>query len=158
MALKKDHNLDIHPNNRHRLIRFLNKENTKEECYPVYDAIYIGLTTNRETLYEQINKRTDTMFENGLIAEVKSFYDKGLNTKALNTAIGYKELYRYFNGELNLDEARDLIKKNCRHYAKRQYTWFNHQLPVTWFDTDFEDFNHTIDEVTKYIESRPNHE
>ena len=124
----------------------------------MYDAIYIGLTYNRETLYEQINKRTDTMFENGLIAEVKSFYDKGLNTKALNTAIGYKELYRYFNGELNLDEARDLIKKNCRHYSKRQYTWFNHQLPVTWFDTDFEDFNHTIDEVTKYIESRPNHE
>ena len=73
-------------------------------------------------------------------------------TKALNTAIGYKELYKYFDNEISLEEAKELIKKNSRHYAKRQYTWFNNQLPVTWFDVDFDNFNNTIKEVISYLE------
>ena len=136
LALKKDKNMTIHKNNRQRLIRFLNKENIEiVEPKPLYDAIFIGLTSPRDVLYERIDKRVDEMVNEGLINEVKSFYDKNINSKAINTAIGYKELYRYFNNEISLDEAIDLIKKNSRHYAKRQYTWFNNQLDVKWFIT-----------------------
>lgn len=155
LALKKDVNMTIHKNNRKRLIRFLNKENIDiPDAQPIYDAIYIGLTCERSMLYERINNRVDEMFHEGLIDEVKSFYDKKISSKALSTAIGYKELFAYFNGEITLKEAKDLIKKNSRHYAKRQYTWFNNQMDITWFNVDFEDFNNTIKEVEKYISEK----
>ena len=155
LALKKDANMNIHKNNRKRLIRFLNKENIDiPDAQPIYDAIYIGLTCERSMLYERINNRVDEMFHEGLIDEVKNFYDKKISSKALSTAIGYKELFAYFNGEITLEEAKDLIKKNSRHYAKRQYTWFNNQMDITWFNVDFEDFNNTIKEVEKYISEK----
>lgn len=154
-ALKKDPNMNIHKNNRKRLVRFLNKETIDiPTSKPLYDAIYIGLTCDRETLYEKINKRVDKMFEDGLIDEVKSFYDKKINSKAIQTAIGYKELYKCFDGEISLEEAKDLIKKNSRHYAKRQYTWFNNQMNITWFNVDFNNFNKTIEKVIKFIENQ----
>lgn len=153
LALKKNPLMDIHMNNRKRLIRFLKKEKIEnEECFPLYNAFFIGLTTDRETLYNKINARTDEQFASGLVEEVKKFYDQKINSKAINTAIGYKELYKYFNGEITLDEARELIKKNCRQYAKRQYTWFNNQMDVTWFDVDFNNFQNTINEVISYID------
>ena len=93
------------------------------------------------------------MIQNGLIDEVKGFYDKGIKTKPLLSAIGYKELYEYFDGKISLDVAIDNIKKNSRHYAKRQYTFFNHQLPVTWFETDYNNFDNTIKKVSSYIEN-----
>ena len=152
LALKKDPNMNIHKNNRKRLVRFLNKESTDiPASKPIYDAIYIGLTCDRNILYERINNRVDEMLREGLIDEVKEFYEKKINSKALSTAIGYKELYKYFDGEITLDEAKDLIKKNSRHYAKRQYTWFNNQMDIAWFNVDFNNFNNTIKEVEKYI-------
>lgn len=155
MALKKDPNMDIHINNRKRLIRFLNKEVKEiEECYPLYNAIYIGLTCDRNTLYERINNRVDEMFQDGLLDEVKRFYDAGIKSKAILTAIGYKELYNFFEGLISFEEAKELIKKNSRHYAKRQYTWFNNQLDVNWFQTDFKDFNKTIKEVITFIDNK----
>lgn len=153
LALKKDKNMNIHQNNRKRLIRFLNKDNIKiNTAKPIYNAIYIGLTCDRDLLYERINKRVDIMVDEGLISEVKSFYDKFLDSKALKTAIGYKELYEYFNGNMKLEESLELIKKNSRHYAKRQYTWFNNQMNVKWFNVDFDNFNNTVREVENYIE------
>ena len=153
LALKKDPHMDIHVNNRKRLVRFLNKEEINiPPSKPLYDAIYIGLTCNRDVLYERINKRVDEMFEQGLLEEVKSFYDAGIDSKALKTAIGYKELYSYFDGDITLEEAKELIKKRSRNYAKRQYTWFNNQMDIKWFDVDFKDFNKTVEEVIKYIE------
>ena len=92
------------------------------------------------------------MINDGLLQEAKSFYDKKIFSKALLTGIGYKELYKYFEGENSLEEAIDLIKKNSRHYAKRQYTWFNHQMNVKWFNTNYEDFSKTIAEVEAYID------
>lgn len=155
LVKEKDPNTMIHPNNRKRLVRFLNKEHTEiSECKPLYQAIYIGLTCDREDLYDRINKRVDKMFEDGLLEEVKEFYDKNIESKALSTAIGYKELYAYFKGEIDLEEAKELIKKNSRHYAKRQYTWFNNQMDIEWFNVDFNDFNKTIEEVEKYIDER----
>ena len=153
LALKKDKNINIHPNNRQRLVRFLNMDdNVKTDSKELYKAIYIGLTTNRDELYERIDNRVDKMIKEGLIEEVKTFYDKNIRCKSLMTGIGYKELYDYFDKKYSLDEAIDLIKKNSRHYAKRQYTFFNHQLPVEWFKTDYINFNNTVREVINYIE------
>ncbi len=154
-CLKYDPNCDIHVNNRKRLERFLNmsKNNNsiKKDSKPIYDFTIIGLTTDRDNLYNIINKRVDLMIEEGLIDEVKSFYDKGIRSKAIMTGIGYKELYSYFDKEISLEEAIELIKKNSRHLAKRQYTFFNNQFDMTWFNTNYSDFNSTIDEVYNYI-------
>lgn len=155
MCLKKDKNCNIHVNNRKRLIRFLNKKDIiNVEPKPLYDIKVIGLTTDRETLYKKINERVDKMLELGLVNEVKKFYNSNIRSKALLTGIGYKEIYSYLDGKITLDDAIDLIKKNSRHYAKRQYTWFNHQMNVKWFDTCYNDFNKTILEVEEYIESK----
>ena len=153
MVKKLDSETLIHVNNRKRLIRRLNKKiegNDKNTL--LYDAKFIGLTTDRDTLYERINKRVDVMVENGLLDEVKSFYDQNIRSKAIMTGIGYKELYEYFDGNISLDEALDLIKQRSRKYAKRQYTWFNNQMDVKWFDVDFNDFNNTINDVINYID------
>ena len=153
MCLEKDKNCNIHINNRQRLERFLDKEETCiVPCKPLYKFYTIGLTTKRSNLYDKINKRVDKMIKDGLILEAKKFYDEKVFSKALLTGIGYKELYQYFDNKITLEDAIDLIKKNSRHYAKRQYTWFNHQMDVTWFNTDYEDFNKTVLEVENYLE------
>ena len=163
--IKLDKDIIIDRNNKRRLIRALNyyKENNKSISNNktdklLYDVIMIGLTTSRDKLYSIINSRVDKMIENGLIDEVKYFYDNKIYTKPLINGIGYKELYKYFNNEITLDEAVELIKKNSRHYAKRQYTFFNNQLNIKWFDVDFDNFNNTINEVYNYIKECDNDE
>lgn len=152
LATTKDKNHNIHVNNRKRLIRFLNKENIQiPKAQPLYDAYYIGLTTDRETLYQKIDARVDKMFEEGLLEEVQKLYDRNLRCKSINTGIGYKELYRYFDKEISLEQAKDLIKKNSRHYAKRQYTFFNNQLPVKYFETNYNEFSKIEKIIIKYI-------
>ena len=158
--LELDKNIVIDKNNRRRLIRALNyyKENNKSintntTNKLLYDAIFIGLTTDRRILYDKINSRVDIMIKEGLLNEVKVFYDKNIRTKPLLNAIGYREIYSYFDGNISLEEAIDKIKQNSRHYAKRQYTFFNHQLPVVWFDTDYSNFNNTVEKVINYIEN-----
>lgn len=155
LCIKKDKNMNIHVNNRKRLIRFLNRkeENVVEPKLLYKDVYFIGLTTSRDNLYRIINERVDKMMENGLLKEAKYFYDKIVNCKALNTVIGYKELFKYFNKECSLQEALDLIKKNSRHYAKRQYTWFNNQMDIEWFDVLYDNFNNTVEEVIKFIDN-----
>lgn len=93
------------------------------------------------------------MIKEGLLNEVKVFYDKNVRTKPLLNAIGYREIYSYFDGNISLEEATDKIKQNSRHYAKRQYTFFNHQLPIVWFETNYNNFNNTVEEVIDYIEN-----
>ena len=154
--IKKDHDTDIHINNRKRLVRELNKiknnsNNISNIDEPLYDIVIIGLTTDRDKLYEIIDNRVDQMIKNGLIKEVKELYDDNVRSKAIETGIGYKELYKYFSGEITLSEAIDLIKKNSRNYAKRQYTFFNNQMNVNWFNVDFDNFDNTINEVYEYI-------
>ena len=151
-----------HVNNRKRLVRLLNKLENNESITNngnnlLYkDTIFIGLTTDRNTLYDKINKRVDVMFDNGLLEEVESLKDYFKTSKALNTAIGYKEFIPYFNKAKTLEEIKDDIKKNSRHYAKRQYTFFNHQFNLTWFNTNYNDFNKTINEVIDYIDETNN--
>ena len=149
----------IHKNNRKRIERALsyyynnnevlsNKEKTDKL---LYDTIFIGLTCDRETLYKRINDRVDIMLKNGLLEEARKIYDTGIRTKAVITPIGYKELFEYFDGNISLEDAVELIKKRSRNYAKRQYTWNNHQLEVNWFNVDFNNFENTIKEVINFI-------
>ncbi len=153
---------DIHKNNRKRLERALNyMENhhlpfsAKEKTDKLlYNTIFIGLTTSREILYNRINNRVDDMVEVGLIDEAKKIYDSKIRTKAIITPIGYKELFPYFEGKESLEKCLDLIKQRSRNYAKKQYTWFNNQMNITWFDVCFDDFNKTINEVEEYIKKR----
>lgn len=154
-----DPNIDIHINNRKRLVRALNycmnndkRYSEKEKTNKIlYDTIFIGLTTSRDILYNRINKRVDDMVNSGLLDEAKTLYDSKIRTKAIMTPIGYKELFEYFDGLKNLDECLELIKKRSRKYAKRQYTWFNNQMDICWFDVDFNNFNNTIEAVYKKI-------
>mgnify|MGYP004521723649 FL=1 len=157
--LSIDPKTEIHPNNRKRVERALdyyfanNKPiSSKEKTNKIlYDAIIIGLTTDRNILYEKINERVNKMLESGLLDEARKIYKSGIRTKAVLTPIGYKELFPYFEGKENLDNTILLMKQNSRHYAKRQYTWFLHQMNVKWFTTNYDNFNQTIDDVVNYI-------
>lgn len=153
LALKKDKSCPIDRNNRVRLIRFLNKKNIEvvEPKLLYENVLFIGLTTDRENLYKIINKRVDLMFENGLLEEVKNLYKKYPNSRVLKSAIGYKEVIKYINNEITLEECIEEIKKLSRHYAKRQYTWFNNKMNIKWFDVDYNNFENTISNVKKYI-------
>jgi len=159
-----DENIDIHVNNRKRLVNALNYCENNNKLFSkkektdkiLYDTLFIGLTTDRQVLYERINNRVDVMVSEGLLEEAKKIYDSNIRTKAIMTPIGYKELFPYFENNKSLDECLDLIKQNSRKYAKRQYTWFNNQMNIKWFNTDFNNFNNTIEEVYEYIKNTQN--
>ena len=144
-------------NNRQRLVRLLNKlENNEDLTHNKDELLYnvkiIGLTTDRETLYERINKRVDIMINNGLLDEINSLKDKYNKSRILNSGIGYKEFYDYLFNNKSLEETLEEIKQNSRRFAKRQYTFFKHQFNTTWFNVDLNNFNNTIEEVLNYIE------
>ena len=154
MLLKLDPDTTIHINNRKRVERRLDyiKNNHTTETNKtdklLYDAIFIGLTIDRDILYDRINKRVDIMIKNGLVEEAKRIYDSNIRTKAVLTPIGYKELFLFFDSAISLNEAIELIKQRSRTYAKRQYTWFNNQMNITWFTNP--------KDVYDYIEKRCN--
>lgn len=99
-----------------------------------FDSFIIGLTTERKLLYERINRRVDQMYEAGLIEEAKFLYQNQNEIPQAKNGIGYKEWFPFFDHQISEMEAIETIKKNSRHYAKRQLTWFRHQLPVHWYD------------------------
>lgn len=102
-----------------------------------FQIIKVGLTRDREELYDRINRRVDVMMEEGLLEEARSVYPyRALN--ALNT-VGYKELFNYFSGEWTLDLAVEKIKRNSRVYARKQMTWFKHDPEIHWFHPDEEE-------------------
>ena len=149
----------IHKNNGQRIIRALeilksgNKkgDNFREENKD-YNLIYIGLNMDRSKLYEKINQRVDKMIDLGLVDEVKNLLDEGLdkNSQSLK-AIGYKEVISYLDGEIDFDEMVDLIKKNSRHYAKRQLTWFRRDERIKWFDRESDTI---LPDIENYIDSK----
>ena len=155
-----DNSIDIHVNNRKRLIRTLNKLENNEELTNnkndlLYeDTIFIGLTTDRTILYDRINTRVDKMFDEGLKEEVLKQKDNYKDSKALNSGIGYKEFYDYLFNNKELEEVKEEIKHNSRRYAKRQYTFFNNQFNVKWFDVNFNKFDLTVKDVVEYINER----
>ena len=154
----KEYNINPLPDlkNRKRLVRFLNKLENNEEITNnkdklLYNIKVIGLTTDREVLYDRINKRVDKMIENGLLEEINRLKEYYKSSRILNSGIGYKEFNDYLYNNIALEEVTNRIKLDSRHFAKRQYTFFNHQFDTKWFDVDFNNFNNTINEVERYI-------
>lgn len=158
-VIKLDPNNKIHINNRKRLENALNYMELNHTAFSekektdrlLYDTLFIGLTTDRKILYERINNRVYKMIDEGLIDEAKKIFDSNVRTKAVMTPIGYKELFPYFEGNADLNECISTIQKNSRHYAKRQYTWFKHQMDIKWFEVDFDNFDNTVNLVLDYI-------
>ena len=161
MADEIDINNNIHVNNRHRLERYIkyNKKTgkviTKKDEINIkkYDFITIGLNAPREEIYNRCDKRVDEMFNNGLLDEAKSLYEK--HYKNFTSIIVYRKLNDYFNNKIFLEEAKEELKKNTRHYAKRQITFYKHQFDnIEWFETDYSNFNNTINKVIKYLKEK----
>ncbi|SFC01228.1 tRNA dimethylallyltransferase [Bacillus sp. 491mf] len=151
----------IHPNNVRRVIRALeifhatgqkmSDQLEQQENELLYDVALIGLTMDRDLLYSRINLRVDIMMEQGLLDEVKRLYEEGIRGCQSIQAIGYKELYEYFDEETSLEEAIIALKTNSRRYAKRQLTWFRNKMDVKWFDvTSGEKFR----EILQYTEGK----
>ncbi|WP_078546971.1 tRNA (adenosine(37)-N6)-dimethylallyltransferase MiaA [Litchfieldia alkalitelluris] len=151
----------IHPNNIRRVIRALEIHHTtgktmtqylnEQEKTLIYDVAIIGLTMEREELYNRINQRVDLMVEEGLLDEVERLYNKGIRDCQSIQAIGYKEVYDYLEGNVSLNQAIEILKQNSRRYAKRQLTWFRNKMNVTWFDVTNKPFSNTLDEILKYV-------
>lgn len=146
-------------NNHQRLIRALEVTIGTKKPYSSYlgkrksnrnfKVITIGLTADRATIYDRINKRVDLMIENGLVEEVRQLAPHK-NRNALNT-VGYKELFNYLDGKCSLEFAIAEIKKNTRRFAKRQLTWLRKKDGVIWFDNQ-----QPIDEIIHHIDEEMN--
>ncbi|TAH72191.1 MAG: tRNA (adenosine(37)-N6)-dimethylallyltransferase MiaA [Anaerolineaceae bacterium] len=138
----------VHPNNTKRIIRALeyinqtgepisahNEEQRKKES--PYNYNYFVLNKDRSSLYESINQRVDIMIENGLVEEVKKLMSMGYTKNLVSMqGLGYKEIIDYLEGETSLDEAIRILKRDTRHYAKRQLTWFKREKNIIWIDKD----------------------
>ncbi len=120
------------------------RDQEKTEKY--FDPIWIGISPERDMLYERIDRRVDQMIEAGLEAEVRSLVSHR-NADPLKT-VGYKELFSFFDGDYDRNEAVRLIKRNSRHYAKRQLTWFRKIDTIKWFEPE------QVDEVMEYVKSQ----
>ncbi|MEG0592089.1 MAG: tRNA (adenosine(37)-N6)-dimethylallyltransferase MiaA [Coprobacillus sp.] len=153
---------ELHPNNRQRVLRaieiFEETGQTKSDILStqqhvcLYDAYFVGLTLERDVLYERINKRVDIMSTMGLEEEVLKLYQEGLKREHQSMkAIGYKEWFDYFEGAISKENVYENIKKHSRQYAKRQYTWFKNQFNVNWYDVNLDNFNETVEVVLKDI-------
>ncbi len=155
----------IHPNNIKKVIRALeaaaagNKitdfTNCSKRCTD-YDAVLIGLTRNRDELYDRINLRVDLMVEEGLFKEVENLLEMGLAEEDISMkGIGYKEIIGFFDGLYDRDEATRLIKQNSRHLAKRQLTWFRRYEDMKWFNiSDYQGDDEAIEDILTWLRKR----
>ena len=155
----------IHPNNVKKVIRALEGaisgnsiadfKNCNEKCKN-YDAILIGLTRNRPELYDRINRRVDIMVEQGLFDEVEQLLEMGLGEDDISMkGIGYKEIIGFFDGLYSQEEAIDLIKKNSRHLAKRQLTWFRRYEDMKWFNlSEYAKDEEAVGEIIKWVQTQ----
>lgn len=146
----------IHKNNKRRIIRAIefyklmnipisvHNEETKKKVSR-YNPCMMAIKWDMQKLYERIEKRVDIMIQKGLLDEVSLLLDKGIkkDTTAMR-GIGYKEIIKHLEGEISLDEAIDEIKKNTRHYAKRQMTWFRKDERINWIDYDCDVFSEAV--------------
>ena len=136
----------LHSNDTKRVIRALEvlhvtgipaseRQSTVDKQTMRYNAVYIALNMPRDVLYDRINRRVDIMIQDGLEAEVRTALANGTEQDALSmTSIGYRQMIQYFNEEISFDRAVELIKRDTRHFAKRQLTWFRHDPNIQWVD------------------------
>lgn len=158
---------EIHPNNVKRVIRALeynyetgnlissHNQIQKQKTSP-YNFAYFVLNRNRDTIYRRINSRVDVMIDSGLIDEVSSLINRGLNENLVSMqGLGYKEIIQYIKGEISKEEAIERIKKNTRHFAKRQLTWFKRERDVCWIDYEnFNTFDDMLDKMIDYLKEK----
>lgn len=155
----------IHPNNVKKVIRALEAAEAGErvkdfakDLVPTneYSATLIGLTRDRDQLYDRINRRVELLVEQGLLEEVKKLLAMGLTESDISMkGIGYKEIIAYYKGQYDLEEAIDLVKKNTRHYAKRQLTWFKRYKDMKWFNiSEYDSDTDCLEEIFKWLEKR----
>ena len=153
----------IHPNNVRRVVRAIevcqltgktftqvNREARRE---PMYDALILGIDTEREVLYERINMRVDKMLKAGLVEEVRRLCDMGIGRDATAMqAIGYKEILEFLEGRETLEEAVQKIKMESRRYAKRQLTWFRRNEKIHWVRiSQPEDMGHIFEKCSEFL-------
>ena len=151
----------IHQNNVKRVIRAiefyrqtgkkisLHNEQEREKQSP-YQFLYYVLDTDRKTLYERIDRRVDRMMEHGLVDEVKHLADMGCTRDMVSMqGLGYKEILDYLSGEITLEEAVYILKRDTRHFAKRQITWFKRERDVRWLE--LEQFQNDRKKVLEHI-------
>ena len=154
---------NIHANNVKRVIRALefyhqngtpiseHNEEQKKQVSP-YNLAYFVLNAPREILYERIDRRVDQMMEEGLLEEVKSLRERGCHRGMVSMqGLGYKEILAYLEGEYPLEEAVRILKRDTRHFAKRQLTWFRREQDVIWVDK--EQFHWNEAEILEYMMS-----
>ena len=156
-VLDPDYYKEADVQNPHRLIRALeicistgrtfSSYLDKEKKERSFQTINIGLTADREIIYHRINQRVDIMLEKGLVEEARALYPRR-ELNALNT-VGYKELFKFFEGDWDLETATAEIKKNTRRFAKRQLTWFRKDDSITWFD-----YKDDPKKIIEHIQSR----
>ncbi|MBR4456608.1 MAG: tRNA (adenosine(37)-N6)-dimethylallyltransferase MiaA [Solobacterium sp.] len=150
----------IHPNNRRRVLRALtvakrsgmakSEIEAAQKHEPVYDFFIAGCTMDRAVLYERISARVEQMFRNGLEDEVKRLLSEGVTFEdPAMKGIGYREFEPYIKGECSIGEVQKMIAQHSRNYAKRQYTWLNHQMPVHWFNALDQNARHEMMEVIR---------
>lgn len=152
---------DIHPNNVQRVIRAIERveltgrqKNDIEQNQgqkEIYHHYIIGLSIDREQLYDRINNRVDIMLEKGLMEEVKSLHQKGIRDVQAIQAIGYKELYGYLDGKTSFADAIDQLKQNSRRYAKRQLTYFRNKMDIHWYNP-FAETERIIKEINEFMQ------
>ena len=158
----------LHPNDLRRVIRALevyhlsgdtiSQTKLVDEKELLYNAVVIGITMDRQLLYERINQRVDLMIEQGLVAEVEELLKCGVSPycQAMQ-GIGYKEMIRHVQGDIELSTAIENIKQATRNFAKRQLTWYRKMPYITWFDVnDFTDYNTMLETFYKVIAGKFN--
>ena len=157
----------IHPNNSKRVIRALEYYHKTGRCISehneaeharksAYDFRYFVLTDDREELYRRIDKRVDDMIQSGLVEEVQKLLQMGVRPEMTSMqGLGYREILAYFNQEYDLERAVFLIKRNTRHFAKRQLTWFRREKDVRWIDKSMfaRDDQQILEELIRQIET-----
>ncbi len=155
----------IHPNNIKKVVRAIEAASLGEKVKDFasdlkltsdYSARLIGLARDRQQLYDRINQRVDLLMEQGLCDEVKGLMERGLTESDISMkGIGYKEIIGYLEGRYDLAEAVDLVKKNTRHYAKRQLTWFKRYKDMQWFNiSEYDSDESCLEEIFKWLEKK----
>ena len=151
----------IHENNTKRIIRALEYYENTGELMSVhnkrerkksspYNYQYFVLNRDRKVLYERIDKRVDMMVNNGLVDEVNKLLNMGYSRNLVSMqGLGYKEIAAYLDGEYALDEAVEIIKRDTRHFAKRQLTWFRRENDVTFMN--YEDYSNDINKMCEAL-------
>ncbi|AUO08514.1 tRNA delta(2)-isopentenylpyrophosphate transferase [Paenibacillus jamilae] len=162
-AVDPESALRLHPNDRRRVVRALeiyhvsgttlSSQLASQKKESPYQLCIVGLTMDRQMLYKRIEDRIDGMLDQGLVAEVTSLMERGVRSDAISMqGLGYKEISSYLRGEVSLEEAVTWLKRDTRHFAKRQLSWFRHMKDIQWVDvTDFENFSAHVARIHEII-------